>query len=118
MELDRMLKALGNNVTVAARSPAVRATLISLGYQTADPSTMREDAEKYRIVFNTAPDPVILEEDTENWKHCIKIDLASRKGIAGEDVVWARGLPGIYAPESSGRLIAETVIRLWKEKKV
>ena len=116
--LSRMLKALGTDVTVAARSPAVRAALVSLDYPATDPSTMHGDAEKYRIVFNTAPVPVILEEDAENWKHCIKIDLASRKGIAGEDVVWARGLPGIYAPESSGRLIAETVIRLWKEKKV
>ena len=115
MELDRMLKALGNNVTVAARNPAARAALVSLGYQAADPGTIQEDAEKYRVVFNTVPFPIIQEADAESWKHCIKIDLASQKGIFCEDVVWARGLPGIYAPESSGKLIAETFSRLWKE---
>lgn len=115
--LSHMLKALGNNVTVAARSPVVRATLVSLGYQAADPGTLHTEAEKYRIVFNTAPVMVIPEEASEYWKHCIKIDLASQKGIAGADVVWARGLPGIHAPESSGKLIAETFSRLWKEMK-
>jgi hypothetical protein len=33
-------------------------------------------------------------------------------GIGGEDVLWAKGLPAIYAPESSGKLIADTVKRL------
>ena len=115
--LSRLLKAAGSDVTVAARSPAVRAALISLGYQATDPGTINTEASEYRIVFNTAPSPVIYEKDAGNWKHCIKIDLASQKGIAGEDVVWARGLPGIHAPESSGKLIAETVSRLWKEMK-
>ena len=73
------------------------------------------DSSKYSIVFNTAPTPVIDEEDIGSWNHCIKIDLASRKGILGPDVIWARGLPGIHAPESSGKLIAETISRLWKE---
>ena len=45
----------------------------------------------------------------------MKIDLASEKGLGGEDVIWARGLPGIHAPESSGRLIAETCLRLGME---
>lgn len=113
--LSRLLKSLGSDVTVAARSPSDRATLASLNYVTADTGTINAKAKKYRVVFNTVPSPVICEEDSSNWKHCIKIDLASQKGIVGEDVVWARGLPGIHAPESSGKLIAETVSRLWKE---
>lgn len=113
--LSRMLKALGNDVTVASRNPAVRASLISLGYQSIDPEAITGNASAYHIVFNTAPCPVISEEDAGKWKDCVKIDLASVKGIAGENVVWARGLPGIHAPESSGKLIAETVSRLWKE---
>jgi len=33
------------------------------------------------------------------------------KGIEGSHVIWARGLPGKDTPESSGKLIAKTVIR-------
>jgi len=113
--LAKLLKAIGNDVTVASRNPAARAALQSMGYQAVDSRYIHMDTEKYRIVFNTAPEPVIREEDAGRWNHCIKIDLASFKGIAGEDVLWARGLPGTHAPESSGKLIAETFARLWKE---
>ena len=44
------------------------------------------------------------------------IDLASKLGIEAEDVIWARGLPGKDAPETSGDLIARTVIRLTAKK--
>ena len=45
----------------------------------------------------------------------VLMDLASSPGIDGENVLWARGLPGKIAPESSGELIAKTVMRLWEE---
>ena len=45
-------------------------------------------------------------------KDCVKIELASTDGIAGSDILTARGLPGTYAPETSGKLIAATVLRL------
>ena len=114
--LSKLLKDLGNDVTVAARDPKVRSALEAMGYQAADPQSITGNASKYRILFNTAPEVVITEEDAVQWQDCVKIDLASKKGIQGEDVVWARGLPGIHAPESSGRLIAQTIARIWKEK--
>lgn len=114
--LGRLLKSIGSDVTVASGNPVSRAALQSLGYRTADTRYISEDASGYRIVFNTAPSPVITDETAHLWQHCIKIDLASRKGIEGEDVIWARGLPGIHAPESSGKLIAQTIAGLWKEK--
>ena len=43
---------------------------------------------------------------------CLKIDLASLPGMDGSDVIVARGLPNLEAPESSGHLIAKTVLRL------
>jgi hypothetical protein len=43
------------------------------------------------------------------------IDLASRQGIDHEDVIIARGLPGIHFPESSGILIAKTFLQYYKE---
>lgn len=114
--LSKLLKDMGNDVTIAARDSKVRSALEAMGYRAVDPRDISKKASRYRILFNTAPEAVITEADAVHWQNCIKIDLASRKGIAGEDVVWARGLPGIHAPESSGRLIAETIARIWKER--
>jgi dipicolinate synthase subunit A len=73
----------------------------------------RQKIDGYRVIFNTVPAPVIDEAECELCRSdCLKIDLASELGIAGEDVLWARGLPGKDAPESSGRLIALTAARL------
>jgi hypothetical protein len=49
---------------------------------------------------------------------CLKIDLASKPGIAGSDVIIARGLPGKMAPESAGHLIAKTILELSIRKEV
>ena len=113
--LGQLLKAIGNDVTIAARKPADRAMLRALGYRTADPSSLTE-LPHYRILFNTAPELVLDQQQLALCRNCIKIDLASKKGLEGDDVVWARGLPGVYAPETSGRLIADTLIRLLKEE--
>jgi hypothetical protein len=45
----------------------------------------------------------------------LKVNL-SLPGIAGGDVIKALGLPGKMVPETSGRLIADTIIRLLKEE--
>ena len=42
----------------------------------------------------------------------MKIELASKAGMVGDDIIPARGLPGIHMPESSGELIAKTFLRL------
>ena len=110
--LAQLLKAIGANVTVAARKPSDRAILQALGYQTADPGNLQGS---FKLIFNTAPAPVLNQQQLSRFPNCVKIDLASRKGLEGDDVVWARGLPGIHAPQSTGRLIADTVERLIKE---
>ena len=109
--LAQLLRGLGCPVTVAARKEKDRAMLDALGWAAADPAKLNK-TEPYRLIFNTAPKPVLSENVCRD---CIKIDLASRKGLMGEDVVWARGLPGVYAPESSGKLIAETFLQYIKE---
>lgn len=109
--LARLLRDLGTDVTVAARREESRAALRSLGYRAVD---MTAPLSSYRLIINTAPEEVFSGE-IEEVKNCVKIDLASRRGLRGEDVVLARGLPGIYAPVSSGRLVAETFIKLCRE---
>lgn len=51
-------------------------------------------------------------------RNCLKIELASLPGIAGDDVIPARGLPGIYVPESSGKLIADTLLHRLQEERI
>lgn len=104
--LAALLKQMGAVVTVAARKAADRAMLHALDYDTTLIDGL--DTRMYRVIFNTVP-VMVLPECPGN---ALKIDLASVRGIGGSDVLWARGLPGTDAPESSGRLIARTVLRL------
>jgi hypothetical protein len=75
---------------------------------------------------NTSNMPTECQHAFCNWdtvkqatckEDCLKIDLASHRGIEGEDVIWARGLPGKDAPESSGKLIVKTAIRLIEKER-
>ena len=113
--LGKLLKGLGCDVTVAARKPADRAMLQALGYEAVDPADLTPLLPGFRILCNTVPYPVLNQAQLKLCKCCAKIDLASQKGLEGDDVVWARGIPGIHAPESSGKLIADTFVRLVKE---
>ncbi len=110
--LAALLKQIGARVCVSARKESDRAILSALGYETMTPVPPAYGLMRYRVIFNTVPEMVLPEELTENClPQCLKMDLASIPGIAGEDVLVARGLPNKEAPESSGRLIAKTVIR-------
>lgn len=108
-----LLKGLGAKVSVAARKEADLAILSATGFDAVE--TDRIDAKKYRLIINTVPAPVL--DGNAAASDAVLMDLASKKGISGEHVLWARGLPGKEAPESSGALIARTVLRyLGKEQ--
>lgn len=109
--LAALLKGLEACVTVAARKESDRAMLRALGYGTV--STDDLPADNYRVILNTAP-VMVLPHCPEK---CLKIDLASQPGLGGNDVLWARGLPGKDAPEASGELIARTVLKYLKKER-
>ena len=102
--LAALLKQLGAKVTVAARKESDRAMLSALGFRAIAIDNM--DTLPYRLIFNTVPVMVAPCCPGDG----LKIDLASKAGLGGADVIWARGLPGKDAPESSGNLIAHTII--------
>jgi len=111
--LAKLLQAMGACVTVAARKNTDRAMVTALGYDAVDTNSFGESLHKYRIIFNTVPTLLLGHTFAGQFcPSCIKIDLASQKGMVGNNVIWARGLPGKDTPESSGRLIADTVMRL------
>ncbi len=115
--LARLLKNAGAEVSVAARKAADWAMLETLGYTAEDTGRLSYILCRYRVIFNTAPTPVISHIQSRYCRpDCLKIELASQPGIVGTDVVPALGLPGKMAPESSGRLIARTILRLCARK--
>lgn len=112
--LAKRLRSSGSRVTVAARSERDLSMLRALGYDAAP--LERIDLSGQRLVINTVPKPVLSAEQLSLCPRALKMDLASVKGLLSEDVIWARGLPGLHAPESSGALIAKTVLRILKEE--
>lgn len=117
--LAALLKNLGADITVAARKESDRALLHSFGYGTCSFDCLPQILSHYHIIINTVPKVVMDASKVSLCRpDCLKIDLASVQGILADDVIWARGLPGKFAPESSGRLIAQTIIRLCNLKEV
>lgn len=111
--LASLLKQMGAYVTVAVRKEDDRAILSALGYNTEDIRALGYGLLRYRVIFNTVPVMILPKESLEYCSpQCLKIDLASASGMEASDVIWARGLPNKDAPESSGVLIARTVLRL------
>ena len=109
--LAQLLKDLGAVVTVAARKDTDRAMAEVLGFDSAAPSQW--NPEQYRVIINTVPAPVL--DEAECGPDALLLDLASVRGITGSRVRWARGLPGICVPETSGKLIASSILNLIEE---
>ena len=115
--LASLLRAMGATVTVAARKETDRAMLSALGYNCVSMEEITDRLGRYRLIVNTAPQNVLSAgQMSECMANCLKIDLASQKGMAGNDVIWAKGLPGKMAAESSGALIGQSFIRLMLKK--
>ena len=107
--LSGMLRTLGCHITISTRSSHHKAEAASAGLSVTDAP---DDILPFHLIINTAPVHVLsVPEDCS----AVCIDLASVRGIAGNNVIWARGLPGRFAPEQSGKLIADTILRLSEE---
>ncbi len=115
--LCRLFDSLGAEVTVAARKESDRAMAAAMGHRAVDYSGLNEDLPRFQILYNTVPALVLSAGDLRACHpRCLKIDLASKPGMEGQDVISARGLPGKHRPEASGRLIAGTMLRLMNKE--
>ena len=115
--LSQQLKSLGCDVTVAARKPQDLALLQALGYGSVATENLHQQVPRYRVIFNTVPVPMLDAQQCSLCDpDCLQIDLASSPGLLGNRVISALALPGKYAPETSGNLIAGSIIRLLKRK--
>ena len=109
-----LLNKMGAKVILVIRNPKDRALASALGYCAYSPESFLREVKDLQLLFNTAPGSVIPADKLAHFSSCIKIDLASTPGLWGDDVVSARGLPGKLAPESSGALIAESILNYLK----
>lgn len=131
--LAHLLKYMGADVTVAARSRSSLASARAMGMRVL---TLRENSPHrglsalcsrgtFDAVMNTVPaiifDSTLLKAMDRGT---LIIDLASLPGGVdfeeaqglGFDVVRALSLPGKYAPNTAGRLIGETLLELFEEE--
>ncbi len=127
-QLVTLLRTLGASVTVAARRDSdlawaalSGAAVLKLPHQKGEQSNIFELCNGYDVIFNTVPiwlfDEPFLEKLNSDT---IIIDLASSPGgvdIAQakrlrKKVLWATSLPGKYAPQSAGELIADCVRKI------
>ena len=108
--LAKLLHSMGACVTVAARKESRRVMIEALGYKSCSMDAIR--CQDFRLIINTVPAMVLPTVPGT----ALKIDLASTPGMDGKDIMQAKGLPGLLAPESSGGLIARTITQWIKEK--
>lgn len=122
--LAQKLKALGAEVTVAARKEADHGLIAALGYGFEQTGSYQR-LDKYDFLFNTVPAAVLSESQLAQLpSHCLLLELASQPGgfslpaceALGLQVCSASGLPGRYAPKSAGILYAKTILSILNQE--
>lgn len=122
-QLASLIISLGGRVTVCARKESDLAWAELLGCRTLKISTEDKSSVSpllygYDVIFNTVPAWLFDASALEHIdKRTLLIELASTPGgidvLAAKrlhsNVLWAASLPGKYAPESAGELIADCV---------
>ena len=109
--LGKLLTEKGAQVTIAARKDSDLAIIEALGYHAMPLWALKPEAE---LIINTIPSMVLPQIPD----HCYAIELASKPGMAGDHIISALGLPGKLRPAASGKLIADTFIRLSQYQEV
>jgi len=110
-----MLRGIGAEVTVCARSLSQLAKCQVLGYQTKTLRELPGSINQADVIFNTVPSLIIGEQVLIHVrKDSLIIDLASSPGGTdfeaakrlGISAVLAPGLPGKVAPLTAGKILA------------
>lgn len=119
------LKALGAEVTAAARRPAQRALAESFGLQSRDIARLEGLAPAFDTVVNTVPAPVLTKAVLAALRPgSLIVDLASRPGGTdfaaaqrlGHRAIHALSLPAVCAPETAGEAVAQTVCEILAQR--
>lgn len=117
------LAGLKAEVTVCCRNPVARTMAETMGFDTLAPENLPEKIGTFEYIYNTVPAGMLPGELLKKMsRQALIIDIASAPGgvdyeAAGQFHIQARlcpGLPGKYAPKTSGealaRYVAETML--------
>ena len=118
------LTALGLDTVVMNRGDERAEQARQHGFTVADWSQLTAVAAETDFIFNTVPAPVLRREQLQ-WvdPQSLIVDLASKPGGTDFDAcaelglkaVLAGGLPGRYAPDFCGQIMAEVYLRELEE---
>ena len=120
-----MLSAVGADVTVCVRRPSAIALAAVNGLGGCLISDFYKSADRYDILINTVPAQVIDRKILKNVRpDCLIIDVASAPygtdfaaaHELGINALQCSSLPGKTAPKTAGRIIADAVINILKER--
>lgn len=122
--LARTLLGMGARVKVGVNKPEYFARAAEMGMNPFYTQDLYAQVAHVDYLFNTIPAPVVTSHIIANIPpRAVIIDLASKPGGTdfrfaekrGVKALLAPGLPGIVAPKTAGRIIADVVSRLIME---
>ncbi|WP_079480140.1 dipicolinic acid synthetase subunit A [Halobacillus salinus] len=125
MSLARIFDHIGADVSVGVRSTKAIARVYEMGLTPIDMNQLDEEDLECDILINTVPHLVVDQHVIKQLpSHALIVDLASKPGGTDFDfatkrgikAILAPGLPGIVAPKTAGRIIADVMCRILKEK--
>ncbi|GAB3067020.1 dipicolinic acid synthetase subunit A [Virgibacillus ainsalahensis] len=115
--------ALGAKVSVSARSIMDLARINEMGLTAVPLDDLHEHTSECDLLINTIPAPVVQKKSIQQLPpHALVIDLASKPGGTdfeyaqqrGIQAILARSLPGIVAPKTAGKILADVIKQFLK----
>ncbi|MBN2984259.1 MULTISPECIES: dipicolinate synthase subunit DpsA [Cohnella] len=121
LTMARTLQGVGAKVKAGVRREETFARAFEMGFEPFHVSDLARQAEGCDLIFNTIPNMIITAQVISRLPlHSVIIDLASKPGGTdfrfaekrGVKALLAPGLPGIVAPKTAGRIIANGLIQM------
>ncbi|MFC2950062.1 dipicolinic acid synthetase subunit A [Virgibacillus sediminis] len=118
--------ALGAKVSVSTRSNKDLARINEMGLEAVPLDDLPGRSEDCDMIINTIPAPVITRESIQQLPpHTLIIDLASKPGGTdfdyakqrGIQAILARSLPGVVAPKTAGKILADVIKQILVEER-
>ncbi|MBD1379257.1 dipicolinic acid synthetase subunit A [Metabacillus arenae] len=121
MSVARTFSSLGANVKVGARKTAHLARIAEMGLKPFHLENIEKEISASDIVINTIPHLILTAKVISTLpSHSLIVDLASKPGGTdfryaekrGIKALLAPGLPGIVAPKTAGKILANVLSQL------
>lgn len=123
--LSNRLKSFSKEITITARKSEDFSYIQAHNYNFCETKMIKNEIEKYDIVFNTVPYPVLSQDEVLQCKSsCVLIELSSAPFGIDKDAaqkhgikyVYAPGLPGKYFPKTAGEILGKCIHNIINEK--